>query len=72
MRVQGKMKWLEIRKKVKNLQSKTPQSEHCVKNAVQRATTAGRKVVAKTNHKNCGRKRAMTPEEAKKVVDFCH
>ena len=69
-RVKEKMKWNDIKKKVKNLQGKTPKSEHCVKNAVQRVTAAGKKGVAKTNYKNCGRKKALTPEEAKKVVDF--
>ena len=69
-RVKEKMKWNDIKKKVKNLQGKTPKSEHCVKNAMQRVTAAGKKGVAKTNYKNCGRKKALTPEEAKKVVDF--
>ena len=70
MRVVEKMKWTDIQKKVKNVQGKTPQSEHCVKNAVQRVTAAGKKGVAKTNYKNCGRKRALTPDESKQVVDF--
>ena len=64
------MKWIDIQKRVKNVQGKTPQSEHCVKNAVQRVTAAGKKGVAKTNYKNCGRNKALTPEEAKKVVGF--
>ena len=64
------MKWHQIQKKVKNVQGKTPQSEHCIKNAVQRVTAAGKKGVIKTNYKNCGRTKAMTPEENKKVVDF--
>ena len=62
------MKWIDIQKRVKNVQGKKPQSEHCVKNAVQRVTAAGKKGVAKTNYKNCGRNKALTPEEAKKVV----
>ena len=70
MRVVQKMKFEDIRKKVKNAQGKTPQSKHCVENAVQRVTAAGKKGVAKTNYKNCGRKKALTPEEIKKVVDF--
>ena len=41
-----------------------------MRNAVQRAAKAGKKGVAKTNYKNCGRKKALTPEEEKKVVDF--
>ena len=64
------MKWGDIQSKVKNLQGKTPKSEHCVKNAVQRQTAAGKKGVAKTNYKKCGRKKALTPEEAKQVVAF--
>ena len=52
------------------MQGKTPQSEHCVKNAVQRVTAAGKKGVAKTNYKNCGRKKVLTPDENKKVLDF--
>ena len=64
------MKWHEVRKKVKNVAGKTPQSEHCVQNAVQRVKAAGKKGVAKTNYKNCGRKKALTPEQTKQVVDF--
>ena len=70
MRKVEKMKWTDIQKKVKNVQGKIPQSEHCVKNAVQRVTAAGKKGVAKTNYKNCGRKAALTPEETKQVVGF--
>ena len=64
------MAWNKIQEKVKNVSGQKPQSEHCVKNAVQRVTTAGKKGVAKTNYKNCGRKKALTPEESKQVVDF--
>ena len=64
------MKWHQILKKIKNVQGDRPQSEHCVMNAVQRVTTAGKKGVAKTNYKNCGRKKALTPEETKKVVEY--
>ena len=50
MRVVEKMKWTDIQKKVKTVQGKTPQSEHCVKNAVQRVTARsmedGRQVCA--------------------------
>ena len=70
MRKVQKMKWNQILPKVKNVSGNTPQSEHCIKNAVQRVTAAGKKGVAKTNYKNCGRKKALTPEENKKVVDF--
>ena len=70
MRMAQKMKWNQIRKRVKNLKGKTPQSEHGVKNAMQRAAAAGKKGVAKTNYKNCGRKEALTPEQTKQVVDF--
>ena len=70
MRKVEKMKWNQIQKKVKNLKGKTPKSEHCVKNAVQRVTAAGKKGVAKTNYKNCGRKKVLTPDENKKVLDF--
>ena len=70
MRKVEKMRWTDIQKKVKNVQGKTPKSEHCVKNAVQRVTAAGKKGIAKTNYKNCGRNKALTPEETKKVVAF--
>ena len=63
MRKVQKMKWNQILSKVKNVSGNTPQSEHCVKNAVQRVTAAGKKGVAKTNYKNCGRKQALTPEK---------
>ena len=36
----------------------------------QRQIAAGKKGVAKTNYKKCGRKKALTPEEAKQVVAF--
>ena len=45
MKVEEKMKWDDIRKKVKNMQGKTPKSKHCVANAVQRVTAAGKKGV---------------------------
>ena len=64
------MKWIDIQKRVKNVQGKKPQSEHCVKNAVQRVTAAGKKGVAKTNYKNCGRNKALTTEQTKQVVGF--
>ena len=70
MRVVQKMKWADIQKKVRNVQGKPPQSEHCVENAVKRVIAAGKKGVAKTNYKNCGRNKALTPEETRKVVAF--
>ena len=42
MRVET-MKWTDIQKKVKNVQGKTSQSEHCVKNAVQRGQLLARR-----------------------------
>ena len=71
MRVVQKMKWSAIQKKVKNVKGKTPSSDHCVRNAVQRQIAAGKKGVAKTNYKNCGPKKALTPEEVNKVFFFC-
>ena len=47
-----------------------PKREHCVKNVMRRVTAAGKKGVAKTNYKNCGRNKALTPEEIRKVVAF--
>jgi len=46
MRVVQKMKFDDIRKKVKNMQGKTPKSNHCVENAVQRVKKAGKKGVS--------------------------
>ena len=43
--MEAKMKWDDIRKKVKNMQGKMPKSKHCVANAVQRVTAAGKKGV---------------------------
>ena len=43
--MEEKMKWDDIRKKVKNMQGKMPKSKHCVANAVQRVTAAGKKGV---------------------------
>ena len=57
MRVVEKMRLTDIQKKVKNVQGKTPQREHCVKNAVQRVTAAGKKGVAKTNYRTVGAKK---------------
>ena len=70
MRMVQKEKWKDIQSKVKNMEGKRPKSEHCVKNAVQRVNASGKKGVAMTNYKNCGRKRALTPQEEKMVVDY--
>ena len=70
MRVVQHAKWKDIRSKVKNMEGKTPKSEHCVKNAVQRAKASGRKGVAMTNYKNCGRKRKLSLQEEKNVVEY--
>ena len=72
MRMVQKEKWKDIQSKVKNMEGKRPKSEHCVKNAVQRVQASGKKGVAMTNYKNCGRKRKLTPEEEKKVVGYVH
>lgn len=72
MRVVQKKKWKDIQGKVKNMEGKRPKSQHCVKNAVQRVQASGKKGVAMTNYKNCGRKRKLTPEEEKKVVGYVH
>ena len=69
MRVVQKAKWKDIKNKVKNIQGTKPKSEHCVQNAVQRVQASGKKGVAMTNYKNCGRKRKLSPAEEKKVVD---
>ena len=70
MRVVQKAKWKDIQSKVKNIQGTMPKSEHCVKNAVQRVKASGKKGVAMTNYKNCGRKRKLTPAEEKKFVQY--
>ena len=43
--MEQRMKWDDIRKKVKNMQGKTPKSKHCLESAVQRAKAAGKKGV---------------------------
>ena len=63
-------KWKDIQGKVKNMEGTTPKSQHCVKNAVQRVQASGKKGVAMTNYKNCGRKRKLTAQEEKMVVDY--
>ena len=63
-------KWKDIQSKVKNMEGKKPKSEHCVKNAVQRVQASGRNGVALTKYKNCGRKRKLTPQQEKMVVEY--
>ena len=63
-------KWKDIQGKVKNMEGTMPKSQHCVKNAVQRVQASGKKGLAMTNYKNCGRKRKLSPAEEKKVVDY--
>ena len=70
MRVVEKAKWKDIQSKVKNMEGKRPKSQHCVKNAVQRVQASGRKGMAKTSYKNCGRKRKLTQQEEKNVVEY--
>jgi len=52
------------------MEGRRPQSDHCVRNAVQRVQASGRKGIATTNYKNCGRKKMLTPEQQKMVVDY--
>ena len=70
MRVVKRAKWKDIQGKVKNMEGTMPKSQHCVKNAVQRVQASGKKGVAMTNYKNCGRKRKLTAQEEKMVVDY--
>ena len=70
MRTQQKLKWKDVLAKVKNIEGKRPKSEHCVKNAVQRVVASGKKGVAITNYKNCGRHKKLSQKEAKMVVDY--
>ena len=70
MRLVKRAKWKDIQGKVKNMQGQQPKSQPGVKNAVQRVQASGRKGVAVTNYKNCGRKRKLTPEDEKKVVAY--
>ena len=70
MRVVQKAKWRDIQSKVKNMEGKRPKSEHCVMNAVQRVQASGRKGVAMTSYKNCGRQRKLTPQQEKNVVQY--
>lgn len=75
--MQKKAKWKDIRKVVKNLQGKRPDSEHAVKNAVHRVSNAGPKGVLTTNYANSGRrygpdggKYMLTEQQTKQVVEF--
>ena len=55
---------------VTSTRTQSQSRQHCVKNAVQRVQASGKKGVAMTNYKNCGRKRALTPQEEKMVVQY--
>ena len=62
---------------VKNIQGKTPGSEHAVKNAVERVSAAGPKGIAVTRYANSGRrygadggKYMLTEKQAAQVVEF--
>lgn len=72
-----KLKWHQIRRLVKNIQGKTPESEHAVKNAVKRVGAAGAKGIAVTRYANSGRrygadggKYVLTEKQTAQVVDF--
>lgn len=71
------MKWKEIRKKVKTVEGKAPQSEHAVRNAVERVARTPRRGIPTTNYKNSGRRygpdgrRCMISEkDVKALVQF--
>ena len=77
MRTQQKLKWNVIRTKVKNLQGRSPESEHAVKNAVKRVAEAGRNGVANTRWSNSGRrygpngeKNMLTKAQEAQVIAF--
>ena len=77
LRKKRKMKWTAIQKLVRNLQGKRPQSNHCVRNAVERVEAAGARNMPTTRYKNSGRrygsdggKYKLTPKQAKQVVQF--
>ena len=56
MRKKQHMKWHCIRKLVKTVAGKQPESEHAVKNAVARVDAAGPRGIATTRYENCGRR----------------
>ena len=71
------MKWKDIQKKVKNIQGKRPDSDHCVRNAVGRVEAAGSKQLPTTKYKNSGRrygsdggKYLLSAKQQKDVVEF--
>ena len=70
MRAHEKLKWSVIQARAKNMEGTRPKSEHCVKNAVRRVAASGKKGVATTNYKNCGRKKKLTKQEEKMVIGF--
>ena len=77
MRKKQKMKWEDIRKQVKTMEGKQPESDHAVRNGVARADNAGARGIATTKYENCGRrygedggKYILTPQQVKQVVQF--
>ena len=71
------MKSQKIQTMVKNIQGKHPQSDHCVRNAVNRVEAARPKGLPTTRYKNSGRrygsdggKYMLTPRKEKDVADF--
>ena len=77
MRKKQKMKWKDIKKVVKTMEGKRPESEHAVKNAVARADIAGARGIASSRYENCGRrygedggKYMITKKQEKEVVRF--
>ena len=77
MRKKQKLPWNQVQSMVKNIQGKTPGSEHAVKNAVERVSAAGPKGIAVTRYANSGRrygadggKYMLTEKQAAQVVEF--
>ena len=72
-----KLKWHVIQGMVKNMQGRSPDSEHAVKNAVERVSAAGKLGIATTKYANSGRrygadggKWKLTELQTKKVLLF--
>ena len=77
MRKKQKMKWRDIQKQVKTMEGKQPESDHAVRNAVDRVGIGGRRGIATTKYHNCGRrygedggKYMLTPQKTKQIVQF--
>ena len=70
MRVVQKANWKDIQSEVKNMEGKTPKSEHCVKNAVQRVQVSGRKGVAMTVQELWSKEEAH-PRRKQKCCGIC-